>query len=188
MGARYYDPRSGRFLSPDPVGHPLCLDLYAYAGGDAINYFDPDGRFLVLAYLANKPTVLGTTNFLDRAGGILLGFGDFLKSKISGCVLFGQYASNDFLDYNFSPHQKAYILAARDSYLSGVQENIEQYLTSLFTFDSQSSTAHSYRKGANIGLNILDFFRGNLISPSSIMSFSKPKLIQTEKILFGQKQ
>ncbi|OGN58029.1 MAG: hypothetical protein A3D18_00625 [Chlamydiae bacterium RIFCSPHIGHO2_02_FULL_49_29] len=31
MGTRYYDPRSGRFLSPDPVGYPLCLDLYAYA-------------------------------------------------------------------------------------------------------------------------------------------------------------
>jgi len=45
MGARYYDPLSGRFLSPDPVSYPLSLDLYAYADGDPVNYLDPDGRF-----------------------------------------------------------------------------------------------------------------------------------------------
>ena len=51
-GARYFDPASGRFLSPDPVGvgdalsglaTPLLLDLYAYAGGQPDDYFDPDG-------------------------------------------------------------------------------------------------------------------------------------------------
>lgn len=51
-GARYFDPASGRFLSPDPVGvgdalgglaAPLLLDLYAYAGGQPDEYFDPDG-------------------------------------------------------------------------------------------------------------------------------------------------
>ena len=51
-GARYFDPARGRFLSPDPVGigdalsnvaAPLLLDLYAYAGGQSDEYFDPDG-------------------------------------------------------------------------------------------------------------------------------------------------
>lgn len=41
--ARYYDPRSGNFLSPDPAGLGSgSLDLYAYAGGDPLNYVDPD--------------------------------------------------------------------------------------------------------------------------------------------------
>jgi RHS repeat-associated protein len=34
MGARYYDPSTGRFLSPDPLGHDASLSLYDYAGGD----------------------------------------------------------------------------------------------------------------------------------------------------------
>ena len=58
MGARTYDPKSGRFLSPDPVGYPLSLDLYSYANGDPINYFDPDGRFFSPVYQPIKPTVL----------------------------------------------------------------------------------------------------------------------------------
>jgi RHS repeat-associated protein len=45
MGARYYDPQSGRFLSPDPLGHGASISLYDYANGDPVNGLDPDGRF-----------------------------------------------------------------------------------------------------------------------------------------------
>lgn len=63
FGKRYYDPRCGRFLSPDPLGYPLCLDLYAYAGGDPLCYHDLDGRFLSPIYASIQPSLLeiGTT-------------------------------------------------------------------------------------------------------------------------------
>jgi len=44
LGARYYDPVAGRFLSVDPLGHASDASLYAFANGDPINFFDPDGR------------------------------------------------------------------------------------------------------------------------------------------------
>jgi RHS repeat-associated protein len=44
IGARYYDPVSGSFLSADPLGHSASLDLYSYALGDPINFMDPTGR------------------------------------------------------------------------------------------------------------------------------------------------
>ena len=44
LGARYYAPDSGDFLSPDPLGHSASLDLYSYCNGDPINNYDPDGR------------------------------------------------------------------------------------------------------------------------------------------------
>ena len=37
MGARYYDPDLGRFLSEDPIGISGGLNLYAYAGNDPVN-------------------------------------------------------------------------------------------------------------------------------------------------------
>jgi RHS repeat-associated protein len=45
LGARYYEPHSARFLSPDPLGHGSDMSLYAFANGDPVNRFDPDGRF-----------------------------------------------------------------------------------------------------------------------------------------------
>ena len=45
MGTRSYDPQSGRWLSPDPMGHAGSLSLYDYCDNDPLNVFDPDGRF-----------------------------------------------------------------------------------------------------------------------------------------------
>jgi RHS repeat-associated protein len=47
LGARYYEPTSGRFLSPDPLGHAASMSLYDFANGDPVNGFDPDGRNVV---------------------------------------------------------------------------------------------------------------------------------------------
>jgi len=44
LGARYYEPTSGRFLSADPFGQAASPSLYDFAGGDPVNSFDPTGR------------------------------------------------------------------------------------------------------------------------------------------------
>ncbi|WP_250655937.1 RHS repeat domain-containing protein [Alkalimarinus coralli] len=48
MGARFYDPSIGRFLTPDPVGFspnaPMMFNRYAYANNNPYKYTDPDGR------------------------------------------------------------------------------------------------------------------------------------------------
>ena len=82
MGARYYDPCGGRFLSPDPIGHPFCLDLYAYANGDPINYIDPDGRFASAAYNTVAPISINYIKaslpeviYRDEIEGIILSNG-----------------------------------------------------------------------------------------------------------------
>ena len=43
LGARYYDPGVGRFISPDPIGYLGGLNLYAYCFGDPVNAVDPSG-------------------------------------------------------------------------------------------------------------------------------------------------
>jgi RHS repeat-associated protein len=43
VNARYYNPNLGRFLQTDPIGLSGGTNLYAYAGNDPINLFDPTG-------------------------------------------------------------------------------------------------------------------------------------------------
>ncbi|WP_309400952.1 RHS repeat-associated core domain-containing protein [Cerasicoccus maritimus] len=59
-GARYYEPRSGKFISPDPLGHGASTDLYSYANGDPVNFIDPDGRFGHIAIGAAIGAIINT--------------------------------------------------------------------------------------------------------------------------------
>ncbi|MGW2061829.1 RHS repeat-associated core domain-containing protein [Streptomyces sp. NPDC001937] len=46
LGARAYDPKLGRFLSPDPLSAPYdpqTLSAYSYSHNDPINFSDPSG-------------------------------------------------------------------------------------------------------------------------------------------------
>lgn len=43
MRNRWYDPATGRFMSEDPIGLNGGISLYAYAGDEPVNGFDPFG-------------------------------------------------------------------------------------------------------------------------------------------------
>jgi RHS repeat-associated protein len=46
LRARMYDPSSGRFVLPDPVGFAAGdANLYRYCGNDPVNHTDPSGHF-----------------------------------------------------------------------------------------------------------------------------------------------
>ena len=55
LNARYYDPETGRFISPDTLlildetrGQINGLNLYMYCGNNPVNYFDSTGHSAVL--------------------------------------------------------------------------------------------------------------------------------------------
>lgn len=81
MGARYYDPKGGRFISPDPVSYPVSMDLYVYADGDPVNYFDPDGRFFSHSYQKVKPSVINVWNS-PRFQGSMQALGGLAESSV----------------------------------------------------------------------------------------------------------
>ena len=57
--ARWYEPETGRWLSPDPIGISGGLNLYAFCGNDPVNFVDPEGESWV-----GKLTVVGTKKIL----------------------------------------------------------------------------------------------------------------------------
>jgi RHS repeat-associated protein len=96
MGARYYAPVGGRFLSTDPIGIPISLDLYNYANGDPVNFNDPNGRFHSIVYGTIPPSSI----LLDKLpyhpfddGSIMDMMGRRELSPFDGIKLWGRIES-----------------------------------------------------------------------------------------------
>ncbi len=87
LGARGYDPDTGRFLSRDPIRHDLGASRshpYSFAFNDPVNYTDPSGLspFLFITKSLGQPeqsspipmlagnVALSMINFIDHYGGV----------------------------------------------------------------------------------------------------------------------
>jgi RHS repeat-associated protein len=70
FGYRNYDPRTGRWLEPDPLGFAAgSPNVYQYAGGDPVNAVDPMGLASVVFYRNMEWLYV-----LDDAGKLVMSF------------------------------------------------------------------------------------------------------------------
>jgi RHS repeat-associated protein len=78
MRNRYYDPQSGQFTQPDPIGLAGGLNAYGFAAGDPITFADPMG--LQVCFAGNR----NERRQLERETERAIGAG--IDVDIAGCV------------------------------------------------------------------------------------------------------
>ena len=66
LRARFYDPYSGMFLEPDPLGYENSVNLYAGMGNNPVAYRDPTG----LAYLNPEEAAKAERAIQEAAGAV----------------------------------------------------------------------------------------------------------------------
>lgn len=95
FGARYYDPRTGSFLTLDP--RMQFASPYAYSGGNPVVGRDADGNIFALTGIELLMVAVGTATFIDsvvRTGdlghsltaGVFAGFSAYFSSQLSSAV------------------------------------------------------------------------------------------------------
>jgi RHS repeat-associated protein len=63
---RYYDPKTGRYLTPDPIGLRGGINLYSYTSNNPINRVDPKG--LIVGQIVVRGIVYGAPLLIGALG------------------------------------------------------------------------------------------------------------------------
>jgi hypothetical protein len=90
MGARYYSPGIGRFISRDPSGFAAGTNLYAFCGCDPINHFDPNGcrgKYAGLPYERQIDVMRDVADAQDSFSGAALLFCPTLAFVPNGAAM-----------------------------------------------------------------------------------------------------
>jgi RHS repeat-associated protein len=69
---RYYDPSTGRYLTPDPIGLEGGINLFVYAANNPVNLSDPTGQVGPIAIAIPVIGVVGAGEAALIAGGAAL--------------------------------------------------------------------------------------------------------------------
>ena len=82
LWSRYYDPQTGRFLSPDSYASTgqdmLGYNMFAYCLNNPANYSDPSGNSSISYRKASDEFLSGTFNFIGLGGGGAAGIGSLI--------------------------------------------------------------------------------------------------------------
>ena len=173
FGKRYYDPKIGRFITPDPMGAIDGLNFYRFCHNNPLSFTDHlglaaedngNGYF----YGEIEPHCVCEVHrdckrggdIRNAVGGASLGVSGFFMSAIQHFAEIGFLAAAD--DFGFDRALKVEMREAMNYSMQELHNMWNEGLVAAIDFDPQSEQANRYENRTYVGLIALDMLRGNM--------------------------
>jgi RHS repeat-associated protein len=171
LRARYYDPRTGRFLTKDPVGGPGSRNAYAYARNNPVRFRDRTGRMWeevdavidgVVGYSpGGKPSFQGLYNaglcgeMGDCADAYSTAFQAWVESLLAQGVPVGEGGPAGNQPWIFTPgFMRRYDRDFRHIPLHTIVEWLNNNGFDYYVFDNQTDNYNWVREGGIVLLRV----------------------------------
>ena len=200
---RVYDPKTGRWLSRDPIGEMGDINLYGYVGGNPVNFIDPTGKFGVITGVAVgvaiwvSSEVIWPNNPSDPDAIVASSFPDFTAmSGLAGSMI-GKFCSSAtkgegrvfWSGGNVAKTAAADFAAANgmktlDMTTSGrIMNSISLYLPKSISSPIWNKLSSNFAKGASGNINVFQNSAG--VSINSTWRLVEYPILKNQNIIFN---
>ncbi len=208
FGQRYYDPKIGRWISPDPAGDIDGPNLYAFARNNPLTYVDYFGlasevnenqgkEFQGYFYGEYEPhchceshrTCKRGGDIASKLGGISHGVVDFMVGSLHDFQTTALYVGSGELEMNLD--ERVQMIEAVERSQAKQMGQVEGWMMDMLSIDESDSIYQSYRSKTTLGLEVGSLVVGGYGAVKGVVGFSKlarmpmqiSRLIKAESVI-----
>lgn len=190
FGQRYYDPRTGRWISPDPAGNIDGPNLYTFAHNNPMTYVDYFGlasemnenqgkEFLGYFYGEYEPychceqhrTCKRGGDIGSALGGISHGVVDFIVGSAHDLQTMLVYMGSG--EMGMTLNERVLMIDAVERSQTSQMKAVEGWMMDMLSIDESDAVYQSFRSKTTMGLEVGSLIVGGYGAVKGVMSFSK---------------
>lgn len=190
FGQSYYDPKIGRWISPDPAGDIDGPNLYAFARNNPITYVDYFGlasemnenqgkEFLGYFYGEYEPhchceqhrTCKRGGDIGSALGGVTHGIVDFIVGSVHDLQTMMVYMGAG--EMGMTLNERVLMIDAVERAQANQRRAVEDWMMDMLSINESDALYQSVRSKTNIGLEVGSLVAGGYGAVKGVMAFNR---------------
>ncbi|MCB1075530.1 MAG: hypothetical protein KDK59_08365 [Simkania sp.] len=187
FGKRYYDPQTGKWISPDPLGSIDSANLYSFCHNNPLKYRDIWGLFSIDQSCGcihhNHPgyrnrsencvCICGQHEGQLKLSGIIHGMVDFAHNTLEDFSTLAFYGGAYDLDTEMTFDERQHMIQLFEQAQENRLSQVESWVQNTLNIDHTDIDYRTYRQNTHLGLEVGSLVAGGYGLVKGAINFTK---------------